>query len=83
MYEDKLAWFIKGRPNNLENYVEQKNSLGQSVWMNIKTLKEEYENPIKKIVQTNVRNLRSESEKQFSESVSYLRNKIDQLEDDL
>ena len=26
IYEDKLAWFIKGRPNKLENYVEQKNS---------------------------------------------------------
>ncbi|EAR82302.2 hypothetical protein TTHERM_01205380 (macronuclear) [Tetrahymena thermophila SB210] len=77
-YEQKLTKFMKGR-NKTDNFIEQRNAFGESVWTNIKTMEQTDVNPVDQYLQANIKKFKEQAENEFLLQNEYLEKARDQL----
>ncbi|KAL4467922.1 hypothetical protein ABPG72_022836 [Tetrahymena utriculariae] len=77
-YESKLTKFMKGR-NKTDNFIEQRNAFGESVWTNIKTMEQTIVNPVDQYLQANIKKFKEQAENEFLVQNEYLEKARDQL----
>ncbi|KAL4455156.1 hypothetical protein ABPG73_018972 [Tetrahymena malaccensis] len=77
-YENKLTKFMKGR-NKTDNFIEQRNAFGESVWTNIKTMEQTDVNPVDQYLQANIKKFKEQAENEFALQNEYLEKAREQL----